>query len=99
MTYPQQSPYIFLLFYSGYAPGDYQTEAIRYPVSNDGFTDVTGFGRFSFRAIDWNQDLARRNTLLIARSEELPRGLEPKIISTIRLPDETTEFVVVDTDK
>ena len=99
MTYPQQSPYIFLLFYSAYAPGDYQAEAVRYPISNDGFTDVAGFGRFSFRAIDWNQDLARRNTLLIARSEELPRGLEPKIISTIRLPDETTEFVVVDTDK
>lgn len=99
MTYPQTSPYIFLLFYNGYSPARYQKEATRYPISNDGFTDVSGFGRFSFRGIDWNKDPALPNTLLVARKDEVPGDIAPNIISEITLPDNTVQFVVIDTDK
>lgn len=99
MTHPETSPYIYVLFYSGYNPRDYQQQAVRYPISRDGFTDVAGFGRFSFRAIDWDKDMARPNTLLIVNRDEAPDTLGPKITATIRLPDNTAQFVVIDTDK
>lgn len=99
MTHPQTSPYIFILFYSGYSPGDYQKESKRYPISGDGFTDVSGFGRFSFRGIDWSRDLTLPNTLLVAPADEAPKELSSKIISTISLPDGSEQFVVIDTDK
>lgn len=65
MEKPQTSPYIYLLFYSGYSPTDYQKEATRYPTSSDGFTDVAGFGRFTFRIINWEKDSKLPNTLLV----------------------------------
>lgn len=65
MDKPQNSPYIYLLFYGGYSPSNYQQEAIRYPISSDGFTDVAGFGRFSFRTIDWEIDSKLSNTLIV----------------------------------
>ena len=99
MTRPETSPYIYLLFYSGYNPKDYQQQATRYPISRDGFTDVSGFGRFSFRAIDWDKDMALHNTLLVVHGDEAPGNLGSKIIATIRLPDNTAQFVVIDTDK
>lgn len=99
MTHPEISPYIYLMFYSAYNPGSYQKEAIRYPISNDGFTDVAGFGRFSFRAIDWSKDPSLRNTLLVTKSDELPSDLSNKIIASITLPDNSIQFVVLDNEK
>jgi hypothetical protein len=99
MTRPETSPYIYLLFYSGYPPLDYQKQARRYPISSDGFTDVAGFGRFSFRAIDWKADPSKTNTLLVTKLDEVPGALTHKITAKILLPDNTTQFVVVDTDK
>ncbi len=99
MTRPETSPYIYLLFYSGYSPASYQKEATRYPISRDGFTDVSGFGQFSFRAIDWNNDLKRSNTLLVADADEVPKELAGKIVATISLPDNSPQFIVLSTDK
>lgn len=99
MTHPQTSPYIFILFYSGYSPGDYQKEAKRYPISSDGFTDVSGFDRFSFRGIDWGRDLTLPSTLLVVPADEAPKELSSKVISTISLPNGSAQFVVIDTDK
>lgn len=79
MEKPETSPYIYLLFYSGYSPADYQREAKRYPISPDGFTDVAGFGRFSFRAIDWEKDSKLPNTLLVTMP---PKNDEFVILAT-----------------
>lgn len=43
--------------------------------------------------------MARPNTLLIVNRDEAPDTLGPKITATIRLPDNTAQFVVIDTDK
>lgn len=99
MTRPETSPYIYLLFYGGYDPLQYQHEAKRYPISPDGFTDVSEFGRFSFRAIDWTRDLRRNRTLLVTTPDELPDGIRAHIIATVTLPDATPQFIVIDTTK
>ncbi len=99
MTKPETSPYSYILFYSGYSPREYQETAVRYPISADGFTDVKGFGRFSFRAIDWQTDIEQKNTLLVVAPDEFPEALTDKVVASIRLPDNTVQFIVVDTDK
>ena len=99
MTHPEASPYIYLLFYSSYSPALYQTEVKRYPITSDGFRNVSGFGRFSFRPINWQTDPDTPHTLLVTSPDEIPGALSSKIIATVRLPDNTPQFVVVDTDK
>lgn len=99
MTHPETSPYIYLLFYSKYDPAQYQKEAKRYPISRDGFTDVAGFGRYTFRAIDWEKDTNTPHTLLIDKTANIPTALMSKSIGTITLPDGTEQFTVLDTDK
>ena len=99
MTHPEKSPYIYLLFYNGYSPAMYQKQAIRYPISRDGFTDVAGFGKFSFREIDWGKDIHTPGTILIANAVETPSELLSKATATITLPDGTEQYVVLDTDK
>jgi len=99
MTHPESSPYAYILFYSGYNLSEYQKQATRYPISRDGYTDVSGFGRFSFRPINWDTDTTTPNTLLITTAEEAPSALDPKVISRISLPTGEVQFVVIDTDK
>lgn len=98
MTKPETSPYIYLLFYSGYDPKTYQEETKRYPISADGFTDVASFGRFSFRAIDWNVDPNRPNTIIVTDPSEIPHALSSKITHTIKYPDGKNAFAVLDTN-
>lgn len=99
MTHPEASPYAYILFYSGYSMSDYQKQAKRYPISRDGYTDVSGFGRFSFRPIQWDKDTSLHNTLLVTTGEEAPGALKSKINATISLPTDETQFIVIDTDK
>lgn len=96
---PQESPYIYMLFYGNYDPVLYQKQAIRYPISSDGFTDVKAFGRFIFRAIDWGSDINLPNTLLITKANEAPSSLSSKIVNTVYLPNGQAHFIVIDTNK
>jgi len=72
---------------------------MRLPVSADGFTDVSGFGRFSFRPIDWQADASRKDTLLVVDTDELPASRAPMTVAEIRLPDGTPKFSVLYTGK
>lgn len=71
MSRPEYSPYIFLLFYSGYDPKLYQQGAQRYSPTEDQFVHVKSFGRYSFRSINWEQDRELPDTLLVEYSQEL----------------------------
>ena len=62
---PEESPYIFILFYSKYDPAKYQKEALRYPPTGDGFVHVKEFGRFEFRHIDWSSEIRVPGKLLV----------------------------------
>lgn len=100
MTSPEESPYIYLLFYGNENPAAYQREAIRYPPTRDGFTDVAGFGRFSFRPIDWGQNTLIPNRLLVASPEEIPQDIldNAELIKTdIKLRNGITQFTVIQT--
>ena len=96
MTSPESSPYIYLLFYGNYSPVKYQREAARYSLSRDGFRDVSGFGRFSFRPIDWGRDPFAPNTLLVSDIKEVPMELISNIKTTIFLPDGSAQFAVIE---
>ncbi len=76
MEEPQQSPYIFLLFYLRYDPALYQMQARRYPPTSDAFLHVVSFGRFEFRTIDWSVDPGISNTILITRPDQFPNITE-----------------------
>jgi len=95
MTHPEKSPYMYILFYSGFSPALYQKEAKRYPISRDGFTDIYGFGRFSFRPIDWSADVIAHNALLVADPAEIPDSLKKTNYQEILLPSGTPIFGIV----
>ncbi len=100
MTSPQESPYIYLLFYGNEDPTAYQRSAVRYPVSRDGFTDVAGFGRFSFRPIDWGRDVSIPNRLLVSSPDEIPKDIQKNARFTktnIFLRDGQIQFTVIQT--
>lgn len=96
---PQESPYIYMLFYGNYDPLLYQKQAIRYPISNDGFTDVKTYGRFTFRAIDWGSDIHVKNTLIITKPEDVPQNIQDSgfVKETITLPNGKTQFMIIKT--
>ena len=65
VTNPEYSPYIFLLFYSGFDPATYQNTVTRYPPTNDAFVHVKAFDRFEFRDIDWKAETQIPNRILV----------------------------------
>lgn len=85
MTKPESSPYIFLLFYSGYDPSSYQKQAVRYPATEDAFVHVKGFDRFEFRDINWSADLGVSDTILIDETKDVPQWVRtsPQAFATI----------------
>lgn len=97
MTRPETSPYIYLLFYSGYPPSEYQRETKRYPISNDGFTDVEEFGRFTFRPIVWEKDIQRPKTVLVARPDDVPDSYNKYRRHIITLPDGSAYWYLLTT--
>ncbi len=99
MTSPEASPYIYLLFYGKYNPADYHREAMRYPITADGFTNVAGFNRFSFREINWNSDISNSQNLLVASSNEIPKYIRDDTFyktTDIFLPDGKAQFTVIE---
>ncbi|MCL4359718.1 glycosyltransferase family 39 protein [Patescibacteria group bacterium] len=80
MSHPEQSPYIFMLFYGNYNPALYRKQAVRYPPTPDGFYHVRAFGRYRFRAIDWGQDMKLHNTILVDDYTAIPDAYRGKAL-------------------
>lgn len=81
MSNPEQSPYIYLLFYQRYDPSSYQKTAVIYPPTEDGFYHVKSFGRYEFRPVNWEKDINVQNTIVVDKlnhpstdSINLPNG-------------------------
>lgn len=62
---PENSPYIFLLFYLKYDPYTFQKNVVRYPPTSDGFYHVKSFGNFEFRDINWSSEIKDKNKVLV----------------------------------
>ncbi|KKQ34541.1 MAG: hypothetical protein US51_C0035G0009 [Microgenomates group bacterium GW2011_GWA2_37_6] len=99
MAAPTHSPYIFLLFYSGYSPSKFSSEAVRYPITEDGFIHVKSYQRFEFRDIDWSKDIERPNSVLVANPSEIPPFYMSDEFkkSFINLPNGERMFAIIET--
>ncbi|MDP3988163.1 MAG: glycosyltransferase family 39 protein [Candidatus Levybacteria bacterium] len=97
---PEESPYIFLLFYSKYDPAKYQKEAVRYPPTSDGFVNVKSFGRFEFRHIDWSKEIKIPNQLLVDDSLMISEFTKKQQFSTqeVIFPNKKVMFSVLEID-
>ena len=96
MSAPEVSPYIYLLFYSAYDPHTYQIQAKRYPITSDGFTNVAGYGRLTFRDVNWKKDICIPSTVLV----DFVNGRSPFVYpqsKVIRLPNGVPFFQIFTT--
>jgi 4-amino-4-deoxy-L-arabinose transferase-like glycosyltransferase len=78
-------PYINTLFYQNYPPSKFQVE--RQAKTDDtgfGFIDVTAFGKYQFKGINWKQDIAHQGTyekvLLVGVPQEMKENQFTKAI-------------------
>lgn len=94
---PTHSPYIFFLFYLQYDPAKYQKEAIRYPKTSDGFSDVKEFANYKFSDIDWNSDINLSDTVLVDDYVKAPHDITGKSTTYTNLPSGEPMFVIVST--
>lgn len=97
---PEESPYIFLLFYSKYNPAKYQKEAVKYPPTRDGFVNVKSFGRFEFRHIDWSKEIKIPNQILVDEPLKVSDFTRKQKFSTreVILPNKDVMFEVLEID-
>lgn len=79
VSHPEQSPYVFILFYSGFDPATYQKESVLYPPTPDGFYNVKSFSRYEFRPINWTEDVGRRKTVMVEKYDEIPDNLKETV--------------------
>ncbi|MDP3983276.1 MAG: glycosyltransferase family 39 protein [bacterium] len=96
MSQPEASPYIFLDFYSEYDPEQYQKTVNRYEPTDDAFVHVKSFGRYEFREINWAEDLARKNTILVDIPVNVPDSVD--VTSSVLLPNSSLGFEVAVTE-
>lgn len=80
MANTDQSPYIFLLFYTNYNPAIYQKLVERYPPTTDGFINVKSFGRFNFKPINWSKDVGGKHTVLVDYFENIPTTYQKSVV-------------------
>lgn len=67
--------YTSLLFYNLYPPADFQNSVRRSLPDKEGFTPVKSFGKYEFRKIEWERDLADTKTLIITNKSNKPDNL------------------------
>ncbi len=109
-----QSPFMYssLLFYSKYSPQEF-LQTVHRDEHKKGLVNITSFGKYEFRTIDWGKDSKLPNTLLVstptAKPDYLP--IEKEIDNPTRyivqsvdenimqFPVTDREYVVVDTNK
>lgn len=72
MSRPEYSPYIYFLFYNRTDPLYYRETVVRYPETAEGFQHVAKFGNYSFRQIDWADDLSVPDQLYIDWTQSVP---------------------------
>ena len=90
VTYAYDQPHIFILFYEKIDPAWYQKQWSGGEVKRFGRT----FGKYEFRNIDWGQDKALKDTLVIGTPGEIPEDVPGKI-ADIHFPDGQVAFRVV----
>jgi len=84
--------YIFFLFYTKYNPAMYQAGG---GTVTGGFAEThTGFGKYDFRPINWNEEVKDGSTLYIGRPEDFPGDV--KVLKEINFLDGTPAIKIVE---
>ena len=103
--------YTSLLFYLPYPPATFQESVKRDPDDSEGFSNVSAFGKYFFRDIDWEHDLVQEKTLIISTKDNSPKGvpvlkvftypLRPIVLSVkekiMQYPLEEDAYVAIET--
>ncbi len=101
-TTDYNEPYIYVLFYLGIDPKQFQAQAHLSNTRGVDVGEVEQFGTFHFRHIYWPNDRSKPNTLYVGTEEELPEKdlvSEPRasLLKTIYFADGKTAFKIVKT--
>lgn len=64
--------YTSLLFFTKYDPKAFKINARRNLDDAEGFSEVTSFGKYEFRDVEWGSDLQNEKTLIITSLDERP---------------------------
>jgi hypothetical protein len=80
-------PYINMLFYTKYPPQKFQHERqAKTDETGFGFIDVTAYGKYNFRGVDWKREIASQGTyekvLLVGGVQELQVNKFTKAVIT-----------------
>lgn len=87
-------PYILMAFFLKYSPQTLQKELVMTPRDKFGFSTCRQFGKFEFRAIDYDKDKLLPNTLIVAADEVVD---DKAVIHTIQDPGGKTMFKFIAT--
>jgi 4-amino-4-deoxy-L-arabinose transferase-like glycosyltransferase len=87
-------PYIYFLFYKKYPPEKFWQDQARVVKEPAGFINVTGFDKYEFRDLSWDQDQKEEKTLFVAIPQDVPQGVE--VLRTVRRLNQEPVFVLFD---
>lgn len=76
--------YSTILVNNHYPPDKFISEAVWHPEDSEGFTYPESFSNIELRKIDWENDKALKNTIIITSPENQHKG--PQILKTLYYP-------------
>ncbi len=88
-------PYILFLFYSKKDPESIQKQIKLTPRDKFGFSTVTSYDNYEFRAIN-KEDLLQKNALVVGDNDEIPDN-DPRIVKTIYFQNGKPAFKIIKT--
>jgi 4-amino-4-deoxy-L-arabinose transferase-like glycosyltransferase len=71
---PENSPYIYYLFYQKSDPRLVQTTLVHYPPTDEGFVHVKSFDGILYQKINWTDELLIPDRLYVDYTEAIPKG-------------------------
>lgn len=94
-------PQIFIAFANKWDPAGYQKETQNWNFDKLGLVWLDQMpeyklGNYSIKSIDWKTDILEKNTALVGRSEELPKGVVPSKV--FYYPDGSPDISIVNND-
>lgn len=69
--------YTSLVFFTQFSPLDFQHSAVRQPDDSEGMSEVSSFGKYTFKDVDWGKDYPASKTLYITNQDRKPKNASP----------------------
>lgn len=95
ITTRYDQPYILFLFFNKYDPSKFQDNFTSSSIDKFGFSTVSKFDKYEFRAITKEEIDKSKNTLFVGTEEEIPEGR--KVIDQLNFPNGKTMVKIIGT--